>query len=754
MINILKNAFLETFKSDSNIINFHCCILGRKNKMKDSLYEKKMFFRSSRLILGLIIVVAAFAFLALTAKAINVPDDYPTIQEAIDAANPGDTVNVAAGTYYENVKIYKTINLIGENRDTTVIDGGGTDNTVYITADWVNLSGFTIQNSGVKYRAGIYIKSSYNNITNNIIFNNTYPDTRGINIYYPGVNNNITNNIVSNNSEAGIYLYYSGGNTIADNVVLNNSDTGIYLSNSWSNIFTGNTVSDNSYGIYLSESWNTIMNSNSMLGNKYNFGVSGSLLGHYIQNIDTSNTVDGKPIYYWVNENGGSIPSDAGFVGLINSSQVIVENLNIVNNHIGVLFYNTTYSTISNISASNNWYGIALYYSNFNTIIDNNISSNGFGIGLAYSSSNNNITNNIINSNIYDGIRLHLDNSNNNISGNIMSNNYIRLYFSNNNIITNNTISPLLAQKGIHLHWSNNNTVTNNNISNSTAGYGILLQSASNNTISSNNVSKIDSTGICLFWYSSNNTITDNNILNNRAGLHLLAGCTDNIISGNNFSMNGKYALYIELSHGRPCDNNLIYNNYFNNVLNYNAGDECSNIWNISKTQGENIIGGPYLGGNYWSNYMGVDEDGDGLGDTLLPYGNTGDIINGGDFLPLTEVEMVQECISAVVDITPDTIKLGAGGKYITSYIELPVGYDVNDIVISSILLNGVVPALDSPTDIGDYDNDFISDLMVKFDRAAVTAILSPGASVPITITGELIDGTCFEGTDYTKVKT
>ena len=74
--------------------------------------------------------------------------------------------------------------------------------------------------------------------------------------------------------------------------------------------------------------------------------------------------------------------------------------------------------------------------------------------------------------------------------------------------------------------------------------------------------------------------------------------------------------------------NNLLYNNYFNNTN--NAYDNGVNIWNITKTPGTNIIGGPYLGGNYRSDYMGVDTDGDGLGDTLIPH--------KGDFLPLVPV--------------------------------------------------------------------------------------------------------------------
>ncbi len=136
--------------------------------------------------------------------------------------------------------------------------------------------------------------------------------------------------------------------------------------------------------------------------------------------------------------------------------------------------------------------------------------------------------------------------------------------------------------------------------------YGITLNYSRNNTLRNNTVNGNLYDGIGL-WNSSNNTLSGSTMRDN---------------GGTGLSVVGI--------------NNSIYNNYFSNAHNVTASG--TNTWNIAKTAGTNIFGGPYLGGNFWSDYGGVDTNGDGLGNTGLPYNANGNIQNGGDYLPLVPV--------------------------------------------------------------------------------------------------------------------
>ncbi len=107
--------------------------------------------------------------------------------------------------------------------------------------------------------------------------------------------------------------------------------------------------------------------------------------------------------------------------------------------------------------------------------------------------------------------------------------------------------------------------------------------------------------------------------------------------------------------------------------------------------------------------------------------------------------------ITSTIDFDPNTLNQKSKGNWVTVYIELPAGYNVADISISSLRLNGTIPAVSWPYAIGDYDHDGIPDLMVKFDRNAVINLLPAGDNIMVTVTGT-VGTTTFEGVDTIRV--
>jgi len=336
--------------------------------------------------------------------------NYTIIQDAIDDASSGDTVFVYddSSPYFENVIVDKTINLIGEDKSTTIIDGSKSGDVVYISAYRVNIGGFKLRNGS----DGIHLYSDYNNITDNIISSNR---GSGIDLRFSN-SNTITGNIISNNEWNGINLLWgSSYNTITNNTISKNgeipgSDGGIGLDwDSNHNIITGNTISNNDYdGINLNRANNNTItdniiklniggglklypdsNNNIIINNTIsnnNYGIS---IGMSENNTITGNTVnsnDNYGIHLWTNSNNNTIIENN--INLNNGDGIYINN--------NILFIDKNIIT-KNIINSNNQDGIEIIYSNGNTITSNNISSNyRCGITLTWSSSNNIKQNNFI----------------------------------------------------------------------------------------------------------------------------------------------------------------------------------------------------------------------------------------------------------------------------------------------------------------------------------------------------------------------
>ena len=351
-----------------------------------------------------------------------------------------------------------------------------------------------------------------------------------------------------------------------------------------------------------------------------------------------------------------------------------ISNNYILNNDNGIrLLYSSNNVISDNAILDNLGPGIYLvskneyYYSNNNTINYNIVAENqGGGILLGSQAKNNTVYNNVVSDNSEVGISVlggfNIINKNQ-VSGNdgngvsVVSLGYRipeEFFYAWNNTIINNVISNN-SENGLYLDTVKHTNISCNLIT-VNQGHGIELFSrtpaffhfmvAEENIIKNNFISNNLKNGIYVDSYvptasgydlvrTHDNAISSNTILNNsQVGIHFYYAIKNNVFGNKILNNSYKGIEFYESS------KNLVYNNYFNNSDNTLSVNSV-NTWNITKTSGKNIVGGSYLGGNYWNDYDGTDSDGDGLGD--YPY-----VIDSSnkDYLPLvipTEEPVVPE---------------------------------------------------------------------------------------------------------------
>jgi parallel beta-helix repeat protein len=199
----------------------------------------------------------------------------------------------------------------------------------------------------------------------------------------------------------GIYLWNATRNTITGNTVTLNG-YGIYLLGASQNSIIGNTVTNNEIGIDVESSSKNILRNN-IMNNNNNLAVYGTQASHFDNDIDDSNTANGKKVYYLISENNLVInPStfpDVGYLALVNCENMTVNNLELTSNAHGLLLAYTTGTTISQNVIKDNSVGVGLIASSGNYVIDNTIVENTRGIQLSNSSTSNSIATNNVSSN-------------------------------------------------------------------------------------------------------------------------------------------------------------------------------------------------------------------------------------------------------------------------------------------------------------------------------------------------------------------
>jgi parallel beta-helix repeat protein len=328
-------------------------------------------------------------------------EGYNGIQEAINSANVGDLIEVHSGTYSERIILNKTLSLKGVDAGTgrPILNAGGNGSAIILSANGTTLEGFIIVNSsqtGIKVFSSnntirncsvnnntegiVLTRSRYNIIKNNTIKNNT---KNGVFLSQSTQNRIADNQVISNGF--GIYLLFSSENLITNNNVSDNRNNGIGISRSRNNIITRNVASDNlKLGMNLQESKNNTLKNNLMHDNRYNFGSED------VNDIDTSNLVNGRPIYYLVNARDDLIDSsfNAGTVYCINCVNVTITDQALMNNEFGIYLFNTSGSIIQSNNLSENVYGLYLSESEDNNVTIENARGNDYPIYIAQSSNN------------------------------------------------------------------------------------------------------------------------------------------------------------------------------------------------------------------------------------------------------------------------------------------------------------------------------------------------------------------------------
>ena len=335
-------------------------------------------------------------------------DHFDSIQDAINAATEEDRIIVYAGTYSENIVINKTsLDVFGEDRSLTTIDASDSGNAVTISNASVDLSAFTIQDSGTSAdNAAVYVNADYCTIVDNIITSGKH----------------------------GIFVNNSNYTTIYVNTITSNSGDGVYLNKSDHNDITYNTITSNNNGIFsYNSSHNTISNNPSIKQNNAN--------GIFLNETCMYNTISSNNISSNT-ANGIYLHNHCNYTAQISSNDIYS------NSDSGIRIENSSHNYVitSNTVRKNTNYGIMIVGS-YNTVQSCTISENSKHGLFLFADSNSTISSNTINGNTYEGIRLHN---------------------STNDLIYTNEIS-YNSRYGIHLnYYTVNNKIYNNYFHNNT----------------------------------------------------------------------------------------------------------------------------------------------------------------------------------------------------------------------------------------------------------------------------------------------
>lgn len=274
---------------------------------------------------------------------------FSSIQEAVKAANPGDTLVIKPGVYHERIVLDRSLKLLGEGDP--VLDGGGRGDVITVLADRVTIQGLVVTNSGrdlSKDEAGIKVKSSHNVITRNNITKNTW----------------------------GIYLHEANDNVVSHNLVRGNTElvqpargNGIHLWKSDRNICDNNELADNRDALYLSFANHNTISNNMAYGQRYGIHYMYSNHNTLLQNV---------------------LHDNLGGIAMMNSSfNTIRKNQTFRNTNDGILVKDLDDNIIEENISFNNRQAFYMYNCNRNKLSNNLFAASLVGLNLSAGSDEN-----------------------------------------------------------------------------------------------------------------------------------------------------------------------------------------------------------------------------------------------------------------------------------------------------------------------------------------------------------------------------
>jgi len=496
---------------------------------------------------------------------------------------PGQVVDNC--TVISQPGMYILINDIIDHNQNTCIN---------ITTSNVVFEGYkhTIDGIGAASTYGIYIHNPSTPLSNITIRNLVTTDwDNGIRL--ENTHNASMENVTALNNIIGINLLDSDENTLENNIVSSSSTRALLFSYSNSNILINNMISGNSDGIFLNYSANNSIYNNFFYNNN-NVGIFPTNYKNYWNttkgpggNIMAGYYLGGN---YWANLGGtghSETCTDSDKDGICDNAYTLtsdnVDYLPLAKGAIGMCteigspgYYYLTRDIL------NKSYCMKI---NSSDVIFDGLGHALEGKTTAY------------------GYAVHVRNPSTTLTNVTVKNLVTRIWFysiyyvsANDGIIENITASQSLG--GISLSNSHNNKIINNNVSNNN-NYGIYV-SWSNNSFVSDNFATSNGNGVQVYraYY---NTIADNYLSLNSAGILFSSSAyniaVNNTAIQNNYGISTSYSTF-----------NTMYNNYLDNTNDFSVQAGYTNYWNTAQQLGTNIIGGPYIGGNYWAGGTGYSE--------------------------------------------------------------------------------------------------------------------------------------------------